>query len=691
MRGLATELQKAEEVPLPQQLQAHGLWLATEGQQGSRLDLSGQTVNQYRFEGLDLRSAILQGADLRDCRFQNANLEGAQMEGADLRHCDFRESDLRGASLKDANLDETSFPNADLSDADLSGARCLLPQQLAGTKLAGARLPDSKTDFCVIHAVDERSKQAQILFLSLLSACIYSWLTVGSTTDFSLVSNIVTSELPIINTSIPIVWFYRIAPLLLTVFFLHFLLYTQRLWEAAASLPAVLPDGVPIDQRVHPWYLIGLVRAYSVRLGGGPALFGLQLLVSIILTFWAAPITVGLLWVRYLTRQDWAGTVFHCMMLGVCLWAASAFAHLCVTTLRDRIPKETRSDDEAGLRVLSLQVPAALTMAFLVLSYGSIEGVRPSQPLRYSAEELLPTHWVPRLFTALGYSPFAEIDGAELSQKPPNWKEEAAAVAVSEPVEAVTSPGGLLLDSAQNDPLRDLKRQLEAISPAKLNGVHLRYGSAVEAFLAKADMWHADLTAADLYKADLRLLNANVARYTTETRRTSMVLRSAILSEATLTGAYLRGADLRDAELADAILTRATLLEAHLEGANLSYVDANYADLEGAFLTGAKLLSARLNDAVLCGAQLSANLEGAYLRNANLSFADLTNANLVGAQLQGANLEDAILRGADIQAANLEGAQVSIEQLLSAENWRDANLSPELKAQLQKYKHEPSQ
>jgi hypothetical protein len=79
------------------------------------------------------------------------------------------------------------------------------------------------------------------------------WLTVASVSDFALITNSTALPLPIASTSIPIAGFFYIAPIVLTLFFIYFHLSLQRVWEMLADLPAVFPDGVPLDKRAYPW------------------------------------------------------------------------------------------------------------------------------------------------------------------------------------------------------------------------------------------------------------------------------------------------------------------------------------------------------------------------------------------------------------------------------------------------------
>ena len=168
---------------------------------------------------------------------------------AQLNKVDLQGVNLRGAQLQGSSLLRTVLREANLQDADLSKVEGLQSDQLAGANLSGATLPEAVGRFEPLSIVQEKSQNAKRILLSLLLACIYVFLTVATTTDARLVTNSTSSQLPIINSEIPIVGFYWAAPLILVSVYLYFLLYLQRLWESLAKLPAVFPDGTPLDER----------------------------------------------------------------------------------------------------------------------------------------------------------------------------------------------------------------------------------------------------------------------------------------------------------------------------------------------------------------------------------------------------------------------------------------------------------
>jgi len=189
--------------------------------------------------------------DLRDAGQPEAELADAVLAGADLRG-----ADLSHAKFGSRNLAGTALQESVLNDADLSAVTGLQAAQLAGADLSGAQLPEYLANlFQDLGTAKAISENAQKLFVAMLAACLYSWLTIATTTDANLVTNRTSSPLPVIQTSIPIVAFYAVTPLLLLGVYLYFHFYLQKLWEELGTLPAIFSDGRPLETKADPWLL----------------------------------------------------------------------------------------------------------------------------------------------------------------------------------------------------------------------------------------------------------------------------------------------------------------------------------------------------------------------------------------------------------------------------------------------------
>ena len=405
-----------------------------------------------------------------------------------------------------------------------------MSSQLARANLSGATLPEAVAKFDALKNVSERSQIAKRLFASLLFGCTYALLTVATTTDVRLLTNSASSPLPVIQTQIPIAGFYFAAPVILVGLSSYFLLYVQRLWESLAKLPAVFPDGTPLDEKVYPWLPNSIVHSHFTLLKNcRPPLSKLQAVTTIIFGYWVVPITLVFVWGRYLPRHDWWGTGIHAAVLVYAIGGALVVQRLAVKTLqgKKRVPFtwKTAPTDRRTYKVLFCSL--ALVAVWGTLSYGAIEGHHPhpmgfpdrvSEPTR-DLSPLSPTVWVPQLFQFIGYGCYLDLFEQDVSTKPPDWTGQA----------------------------EKQKEEMALVTKARLRGKDLRYAYAPSAFLANAELRDAELQGANLEGAELQGAEPGIAN---------------------LQGAYLRRADLHGADLSSANLQRADLSEANLQGAD---------------------------------------------------------------------------------------------------------------------------
>lgn len=529
----------------------------------------------------DLTDAQLPGADLCEMNLSQANLARANLRGAFLLE----------ANLQGAHLPWTLLSEANLQHADLTHATGLLAGQLAGANVSGARLPEEIRTFPELVIVEQLSQGLQSLFFVLLSACVYSILTIATTTHARLLTNATSSPLPIIGTVIPIASFYMAAPLLLLGLYLYLHLYYLRpLWEMLADLPVRFPDGRPLDKKASLWLLTGLDRSQFVQSSDDRSrLSSMQSHVPGLLTWGIVPVTLFLFWLEYLPRHDLWGTLLHAVLFIISLWEFVLLYWLAVTPLRGAEDRQLFSWKKAMLG-------ATLSMGvFSLLSVGAFYG--------------LPAYFLTDSDANLHY-PFAtaHLEEENISTKPPNW-------------------------AVQHDKEEEMATAIEAVQGAQLEDHNLRGANARRAFLAKANLRGADLRDADLFMIQLQGANLSEAQ----------------LQNANLSWAWLQRADLSDAHLEGANLQGAFLYQgvklanAHLEGANLQGAHLKGANLHGAHLEGANLQNAHLEEA---------NLQNAYFAGANLSWAQLQGALLSEVHLEGANLHGANLQGA-IRAESL--------------------------------------
>ncbi len=623
-------------------------------------------------ESADLSETDLDGVNLHGTNLNKANLQGAHLRGADLRAADLRES-----NLKDANLLRTRLEEADLRNTDLSEVGFLVNKQMAGADISGAILPESTQKFDGLIIVEEISRNARKLLLAMLLGCIYAWLTISTTTDPLLLTNSVSSPLPIIGVQIPIAGFFWVAPVLLLGLYLYFHLYLQRLWETYAGLPAVFPDGSRLDERAYPWLLNSLVTKYINRLRREPPRFSrLQFVLSIISAWWIVPVTLFFFWLRYLPRHDWPGTFFQISILLIAVGSGLMFYSAAKATLRREAQISMTWENISGniqyIKRFSTITVTGLIM--LLLSFGAIHGTPHDSVYNDRLHGIDMRRWVPRVLASIGFNPFADFIESEISTKPDDWVDKKG-------------------------------QELGLVKGARLKGANLTHLRAGRAFLINADLREANLAWADLTHADLR----------------GAYLQGAILKYAKLDGAKLRGVHLQGADMEGVTLKKykyeftgenlsginfkgATLVEVNLQETDLRDTDFEEANLQAVKLGGANLRNANMQAVKFNNVALSrANIENANLSRAsgltlkglketiNTVFAvyddnyrtafglpaDLSariqQKNFRDMNLQGFKFEDLQLQKFDFQGADLQGANFTRVDLSEA-NLKDANL-----------------
>lgn len=593
---------------LRQILKAHQEWLQSGKTSGERANLSATDLQGAELIQVNLAEADLSGANLLGASLLGTNVSGANLGGANLSGAYLTEADLSNAHLVDANLAHATLNRANLSsasllgstlraaslqDANLTDAKGLVSAQLGGADVSGAKLPDHILKFEGLHYVEEISKTAAKVFISVLLGCVYTWLTIAATTDARLLTNTATSPLPVIQTEIPIVGFYWAAPFILVALYVYFHLYMQHLWKGLAELPAVFPDGKALDEKAHPWLLNSIVRAHVAKLRENRTLLSrLEVAVGIVLGWWLVPITLLGLWGRYLPRHDWAVTIFHMTLLAFCIVCVTWFQYLAKTTLRGRQQQPIRFKGnwrtfrpymEAVTRgwkfvVLGLII---LLLTFFV-SDGAIKGrkidrmvpgtegvvfkseclpswqrapTRLTDRLRYLGWNITGTRdlfrvVIPEILPCFGTRAFADLSDQEVSARPANWF------------------------------LRDDKELPRIVRVARLSDMDLSYATALRAFLVRADLQHANLQGAILFEANLQKANLRAAN-----------LQGADLELANLQGARLSRANLQKANLDRADLRKARLYEADLRGANVIEASLDRTELQGANLEDTKGLT----------------------------------------------------------------------------------------------------
>src|SRR5215470_12476855 len=277
-------------------LDQHRIWVESGGDEGTKADLYGVNLENADLTGVNLQGAFLQRANLRGADLSMANLQGASLVQADLCNANLLGAELRGANLMGATL---------------YGAEGLWLGRLGGANLYDAMLPETISSIDGAKTVWETTKSARWFYFLMLTVCTLCGLGVATTSDARLILDGQTIPIARLGNILPMNAFYLIAPIALVVLFVRFQFLLLRVWSSMSALPAVFPDGQTVE-RGGPWYLMGLVRRHFrwLRESKTPVSW-LETAIATALAYWAVPVIIALLWVRYLVRQDLRSTSFH--------------------------------------------------------------------------------------------------------------------------------------------------------------------------------------------------------------------------------------------------------------------------------------------------------------------------------------------------------------------------------------------
>ncbi len=562
--------------------------------------LKEANLSEAFIDKADLSNADLSKANLKGANLENANLSKANLSGADLSEGDPSEAEssentrpritnLSGAKLNEANLNHANLSDAKLSNANLTGANfqnaTLIKTNLSETTTSGTKFGGSDTTNATfpkefnfgkdLEIFDEASRIARKHFGWLITGLVFSLLTIFSTDDVSLLTNSQTTPLPIIQTPIPLAGFYLVAPFLLVALYLYFHIQLQHNWRIVSRLPAIFPDGVPIDQKLFPWQLNMWCRNFFPLLNQNKKYQAKPRdYLIVFMTWWATPVVLFGFWLRYLPRHDWEGTFWHMFLLMATSFSALYFYRWAKKTF----PANLAWDENDSL-----------TLGFLII-FISFLFIFMSPP--YEEHQLRN----------------ANFSGKDVSIKPDNWNPE-------KPTQGV---------KVANFEIKDLRfvRATNAFL-AKLNLYDINFRKAI---LRTTNFENANFREVDFTEA--RLLGANFKNanfHDTNFSRASLF--AANLEKSVLYGVNLTEANLIEANLSETFLSWTEHLKISKDTGSKPG-SLIITDLTRANLTKANLQKAKLDQVNLFKSKFdNANLKETYFENVkNLTCAQLQSA-----------------------------------------------------------------
>lgn len=306
-------------------------------------DVDSETVgapsyDELAADGCSFHDALLVGVNASEALFIGCTLENAKFDGGKFGRTEkctasnFDSAFLRGASFYNAVLDNVSFSGAVLTGmagldrahalqgASFFESRGLRGTEFAGADLTGVTLPNDLRGFGgVLNSVTELTRQARILFATLMFVCAYSILSIvninsdagdegratvsladpraeaalenagrptnpdlrerpspgGESASVGLPldgaipvqssQQVASFKLPVIGVEVSRPYFYLATPFIIVAFYAMFQLKFARIWLESKWLPYRFPDSRLIDRHVFPWIFASLLSGSLKR------------------------------------------------------------------------------------------------------------------------------------------------------------------------------------------------------------------------------------------------------------------------------------------------------------------------------------------------------------------------------------------------------------------------------------------
>jgi len=344
----------------------------------SEADLKGADLSEVRLLGADLSSASLWGVDLNNAKLQEAclrnaelwtanlrkaNLQDADLEKADLEHADLNNAKLQRANLSGADLRDADLRGANLEDTDLSGSleqqntsgsqhrttnltnaqlqgtslqnsnlkdvRGLQTHMIAGADTSNADLPKEVRSFEGLNTIESATQSVRKLFIGIVFICIYAiFAIIGyivGQPDVSLLEILTRSDhpksitLPILDVDITPLNFYWSISVVVSIIYVYFQIYLQRIWEEISRLPSVFPDGKTVGQKIYPWLITGIIEEYFAHTDEHYSEFTLLQKIIVFTSLWGTVPAFNLFLLftflyNYKSMTSTAGGVYHFMV-----------------------------------------------------------------------------------------------------------------------------------------------------------------------------------------------------------------------------------------------------------------------------------------------------------------------------------------------------------------------------------------
>jgi len=225
-----------------------------------------------------------------------------------------------------------------------------------------------------VRAIDDAIKLAKRTFNGIVVVSAFALLIILKTGDASLLMNNPGTALPIVGIGIRTVSFYKIVPWVLLCLYCWLQFQLQHVWRRLGRYLADHGELSEIDERVHPWIILSVLRFHVARSDPSEQrpYSWWEARLSSYLVWWAIPALLLLFWFWYIPRHDVGWSVFcHVvpLLLSIVAWFFSYQAARRTLHRSGRLPASTgwRVRTWMLLKPAGWQVTVPLVLLFVVL------------------------------------------------------------------------------------------------------------------------------------------------------------------------------------------------------------------------------------------------------------------------------------------------------------------------------------
>lgn len=430
-------------------------------------------------------------------------------------------------------------------------------------------------DHC-LDRINALTRNARNTWFALLAALVFVTITLMSVEHIDFYGVNRATQLPLVNVSVPTLYFFAAAPVLIAAIYGYLHLYLIRLWDALGAAPTQL-NGIRLGDAVTPWLVTDAAlgwRAYkrddcSIT----PRALERSAMLLNPLLVWVSGILVlaALWWFSMPARTLWI-TGLAGLSLFVSLFAGAASLAAMLTRLRHL--------DQAREANIFAKAHSTFSLIFLVL-------VLFIAALSFERTTGLSHRLAP-----------VNLFGEDIMVRPAGWL----------PYDIAKSEFFTLWcdRELQSENCDKLETKVAAFDAGFKSYSKLELADQIHPVWHKKGRHKPNFGGADLRKSFLAGAN----------------LTNAQLQHAILVGSQISWANLRDVQM-----QKANLRRAQMQGVNLTR-----AKMQETELTGAQLQGAKFNFSILTGSPKEtndlkkANLSKSANRGGALRFVDLSSA-----------------------------------------------------------------